>query len=101
MPEFRRKKRVQAYLLEFLPAGKIPPSGLWSSESAAPRAWMDGLCQPYGVTETGLWACQFYVRKHDAHFVFSCFVHLRHALKAGLTQALVTLIWLFASVCGI
>lgn len=41
MTELERQKQM-SHLLEFLPVGKTPPSGLWSSESVAPRALTDG-----------------------------------------------------------
>ncbi len=86
--------------LEILPAWKTPPSGLLSSESAAPRAWMDGLCQLCEVAETALWACQFCWREHYALCCFCCWVvHLRHAFRADLTPDGGTLICLSASVC--
>lgn len=39
---WRTRQKLVSHLLEFLPAGKTPPSGLWSSESVAPRALTDG-----------------------------------------------------------
>lgn len=59
-----------SHLLVFLPAGKTPPSGLWSSESVEPRALTDGWCRPCGGAETALWACRSCRRKHRTHFSF-------------------------------
>lgn len=50
---------------DFLPAGRTPPSGLLSSESAAARALTGGWCRPCGVTGTVLWACQSCWRQHE------------------------------------
>ena len=92
------KRRREKSLLELLPAWKTPPSGLWSSESAVPRAWMDGWCQPCAVTETVLWACQSCQRKHDALvFVIVLCVSDMCKKKADLTPASMTLIVLSAS----
>lgn len=41
---------------------------------------MDGLCQPCGVAETVLWACQSCWRKHRRH---SCFSHVPDRFKVG------------------
>lgn len=60
-----RPTNTNSHMLDFLPAGRTPPSALWSSESAAARALMGGWCRPCGVIETALWACRSCWRKHQ------------------------------------
>lgn len=60
-----RPSNTNSHTSDFLPAGRTPPSVLWSSESAAARALMGGWCRPCGVKETALWTCRSCWRKHE------------------------------------
>lgn len=78
---------TNSHTSDFLPAGRTPPSVLWSSESAAARALMGGWCRPCGVTETALWACRSCWRKHE-----TCWSSVsQHLYNADLSHASISL----------